>query len=239
MQSILVTSYFEDAQGDAMKNLLNHTELVLNIRNNNLGNANSIYKKKIKTLLSLSSNSNELKNLLYSMNLFIYTYFCINTLITLEDLCYKNINLIDICRSEEDLISLGEEIIRSYIEVINNGKTISENEIIKHALTYIHSNIEKKLTLEKVANHIHISSNYLCYLFKENTGFKFCEYINICRINAAKDCLDNSSNPLEIISFKCGFNSQSHFCTTFKKYVGISPTEYKKTPSIAGKGVNT
>jgi YesN/AraC family two-component response regulator len=211
-----------------MKSLINHTELTLTIKNNNLENANTLYENKINMLLSLSSNPKELKKLLYSINMFIYTYFCISSPITLEDLCFKNIKLIDLCYSKENLISLGEEIIKSYIEVINNDEVISENQIIRHALDYIHSNIEKKITLEKVAAHIHISSNYLCYLFKENTGFKFCEYINICRINVAKDFLDNSSNSLEMISFECGFNSQSHFSTTFKKYVGVSPNEYRK-----------
>ena len=204
-----------------MKSLLNHTELALNIKNNNLENANALYKNKIEVLFSLSNSQNELAKLLYSINMFIYTYFCINSSIILEDLCCKNIKLIDICYSKENLISLGEEII-------NNDEKISENEIIRHALDYIHSNIEKKITLDKVAAHVHISSNYLCYLFKETTGFKFCEYINICRINVAKDYLDNSSNSLEIISFECGFNSQSHFSTTFKKHVGVSPNEYKK-----------
>ncbi|MBZ9634462.1 helix-turn-helix domain-containing protein [Clostridium sp. FP1] len=211
-----------------MKNLLNHTELALNIKNNNLENANSLYIKKINIILSFSNNPNELKKLLYSMNIFIYTYFCINSSIPLEDLCSKNLKSIENCHSKEDLITLGEEIIESYIEIIHHDTSISENEIIKHALTYIHSNIPQKITLEKVATHIHISSNYLCYLFKENTGLKFCEYINICRINVAKEFLDNSSSPLEIISFECGFNSQSHFSTTFKKYVGISPNEYRK-----------
>lgn len=211
-----------------MKTLLNHTELVTNIRNNNLENANSLYIKKLEMLLSLSNNLKEIKKLLYSMNIFIYTYFCINSQITLEELCYKNQNCIDTCHSKEDLITLGKEIIKSYIEVIKNHNGISENEIIRNALTYIHSNIENKISLEKVAAHIHISSNYLCYLFKENTGFKFCEYINICRINVAKKFLDNSSSPIEIVSFKCGFNSQSHFSTTFKKYVGTSPNEYRK-----------
>jgi len=162
------------------------------------------------------------------MNIFIYTYFSINSSITLEDLCCNNHNLIDKFLIKEDLIALGEKIIKSYIEVIHNNNVISNNEIIKNALTYIHTNIENKISLEKVAAHIHISSNYLCYLFKENTGLKFCEYVNICRINAAKDFLDNSSSPLEIVSFNCGFNSQSHFSTTFKKYVGTSPNEYRK-----------
>lgn len=211
-----------------MKYLLNHTELALNIKNNNLENANALYKEKVIILLSSSNSLKDLRKLLYSINLFIYTYFCINSSIILEDLCYKNIKLIDICYSKENLISLGEEIIKSYIETINNHERLSENEIIRPALDYIHSNIEKKITLDKVAAHVHISSNYLCYLFKETTGFKFCEYINICRINVAKDFLDNSSNSLEIISFECGFNSQSHFSTTFKKYVGVSPNEYKK-----------
>jgi len=211
-----------------MKNLLNHTDLALNIENNNLENANRIYINKIKILFSSSNNTNELKKLLYSINFFVYTYFCNKVSIALEDLCYKNLNLMDTCHLEDDLISLGKEIIKSYSEIIHYGKTISGNEIIKQALAYIHSNIEKEITLNKVATHVHISSNYLCYLFKESTGSRFCEYINICRTNVAKNYLNNSSYPLEIVSFKSGFNSQSHFCTTFKKYVDVSPNEFRK-----------
>lgn len=211
-----------------MKFLINHTDLALNIRNKNLENANFLYIKKINTVSFLSNNSDELKKLLYSMNMFIYIYFCVNSSIELEDLYYKNDILIDKCLSQESLIASGKEIIKCYNEIINNDNLISDNEIIKNALTYIHSNIQEKITLNKVATHIHISSNYLCYLFKENTGFRFCEYINICRIDVAKDFLANSSSTLELVSFKCGFNSQSHFSTTFKKYVGASPNEYRK-----------
>jgi two-component system response regulator YesN len=211
-----------------MKNLLNHMELAFSIRNVDLENANNIYRKKIKLLLSFSQEPHELKKLLYSINTFIYTYFCMNMSLTLDDLCYKNIQLIDTYDLKDDLIYLGEDIIKSYIEIIGNNETLSTNEIVKQAVIYINSNLEKKLTLEKVATHIHISSNYLCYLFKENTGCKFCEYINICRINLAKEFLHTTSTSLEALSFKCGFNSQSHFCTTFKKYVGASPNEYRK-----------
>ncbi|MBW9171526.1 helix-turn-helix transcriptional regulator [Clostridium estertheticum] len=211
-----------------MKNLLNHTDLALNIGNNNLETSINIYTNKINVFLSSSNNTNELKKLLYSINIFIYTYFCNNPSINLEDLCYQNLKLMDTHHMKDDLISVGEQIIKSYIEILHKDKPISENKIIEHALSYIHSNIEKKITLEKVANHVHISSNYLCYLFKESTGFKFCEYINICRTNAAKDFLDNTSYPLEMISFKSGFNSQSHFCTTFKKYLGVSPNGFRK-----------
>ena len=211
-----------------MKTLLNHAELTMHINNNNLENACTLYKNKINMLLSLSSNLKEYKKLLYSINSFIYTYLCTSSSLILEDLCNENLKLIETCNSKEDLIILGEEIIRSYINATDSSKSIPENEIIKNALTYIHLNIEKKITLDKVAAHIHISSNYLCYLFKENTGFRFCEYINICRINVAKEFLLNSSNSLDIISSQCGFNSQSHFSTTFKKYVGVSPNEYKK-----------
>ena len=211
-----------------MKNLLNHTELALSIENNNLENANTMYINKINMILSLSNNPNELKKLLYSINIFVYTYFCNKSTISLEDLCYKNLQLMDKYHRTDELITLGKEIIESYIKIINEDKTKSENETINQALEYIHTNIEKKITLEKVATHIHLSSNYLCYLFKEKTGFRFCEYINICRINAAKGFLDNSSYPLEIISSRSGFNSQSHFSTTFKKYVNVSPNEYRK-----------
>jgi hypothetical protein len=74
---------------------------------------------------------------LYSLN---FNFNCSVGLIPLI------INLIGTCHSKDDLISLGEEIIKNYLNVLNDGKPISENEIIKHALTFIHSNIEKKIT---------------------------------------------------------------------------------------------
>ena len=127
-----------------MKILLNHTELALNIKNKNLENALTLLQNKINMLLSLTSSKKEFKKLLYSINIFTYSYLCTNSSLTLEDLCNENLKLIENCDSKEDLIILGEEIIRSYINATDSGKSTPENEIIKNALTYIHLNIEKK-----------------------------------------------------------------------------------------------
>ncbi|WP_233428279.1 helix-turn-helix domain-containing protein [Peptoniphilus lacrimalis] len=65
-------------------------------------------------------------------------------------------------------------------------------------------------------------------MFKIKTGYKFCEYINLQRVNKAKALIEEDKKTFEFISFDCGFSSQSHFSTTFKKYVGLTPNEYKK-----------
>lgn len=210
-----------------MHNLLNHTELVLNILNANIDGATAIYEEKINSLLAETENTQDLRKFLYSVNIFIYSYMVANTSVALDKICYRNLKLIDESSCKEELVDLGIYIIKSYVKDPKDIIIGPQSDIIKKALYYIHSNINSDVTLEKVADHAHVSRPYLCQLFKKGTGYNFCQYVNLAKINLAKDLLQKTSSSLDIISDKCGFKSQSYFCATFKKCEGLTPNQYR------------
>ncbi|MDE7206691.1 MAG: helix-turn-helix domain-containing protein [Lachnospiraceae bacterium] len=58
------------------------------------------------------------------------------------------------------------------------------------------------------------------------------EYINRLRINTACHRIKHSHKSMKAIAYDCGFDSYEHFIKVFKKMVGTTPTEYRKTNSV-------
>ena len=95
-------------------------------------------------------------------------------------------------------------------------------------LEWIEENYAEKITLSHMASRINLNSHYLCRLFKEFAGTTPIEYLNRVRIDKA--CYEMSvgrKNATEA-AYDTGFGDLSYFSRTFKKYKGISPSEYKK-----------
>lgn len=168
------------------------------------------------------------KNYLIHLNMFLYTYFLLEYNKDLEKMTLYYERLILRESHIHDLIHLGEHMLEDYKNKFAGELKSNDHELIEEALEYINSNYTRKLTLQMVSNRLHISKNYLCHLFKAQTGYKFCEYVNIQRVNRAKELIRENKKTFEYISYDCGFSSQSHFSTTFKKYTGTTPNEFKK-----------
>ena len=100
------------------------------------------------------------------------------------------------------------------------------NQAVEEEQFYRNTNIK----LNDVAKHLNISSHKLSQLLNDNLGKSFALFINECRINEAKKLLkENNQYTLEAIGFEAGFSSKSTFYATFKKIVGQTPAEFKKS----------
>lgn len=203
----------------------NYLNLAKNLRSNTLPKALSIYRNDV---ICEAESLPKMKKYLYNLNTFLYTYFLVQFNKDLLTFANKTQALIEKEENIHLLAEIGEKLIVGYTNKFASVLKENDHELIEHALEYINKNYHKKLTLQMVANRLHISRNYLCHLFKIQTGYKFCEYINLQRVNKAKKLIEEDKKTFEFISFDCGFSSQSHFSTTFKKYVGLTPNEYKK-----------
>ena len=160
--------------------------------------------------------------------MFLYTYFLIEHRRDLEPFSLDNKNKIRMEGSVSKLIYLGEKILKGYRMKFTEAMNQTDHDLIKIALDFINDNYTNKISLQVVADNLHISKNYLCHLFKAETGYRFCEYVNMQRVNRAKKMIMENKKNFEYISFDCGFSSQSHFSTTFKKIAGYTPNEFKK-----------
>ena len=73
----------------------------------------------------------------------------------------------------------------------------------------------------------HFSGSYVRQLFKENTGENFNEYLIRKRMEKAGLLLQNTSMKIQDISQQCGYENQRYFASSFKKFYGCTPTEFK------------
>lgn len=205
-----------------MKNFL---EIANYLKSGTISQSLIIYNNNVKLEFKTTKDAREYLN---NLNNFLYIYYLVKFNNDLFSFYESRKLLIKKTSNIYSLIHLGEDIIIGYLGISNSTVNTNDHELIEKCLNYINENFRKKITLKTVSAKLHISRNYLCHLFKLKTGYKFCEYINMQRINLAKQLIEENKKTFEFISFECGFSSQSHFSTTFKNYVGMTPNEYKK-----------
>ena len=96
------------------------------------------------------------------------------------------------------------------------------------ALEYIHAHLDKKLTLNSIANHLNISQYHFCILFKQSMGIPPYEYVLRQRVERAKELLGKYTEmTIAEIALMCGFAHQAHLHRHFRKFTGITPKEYR------------
>ncbi|SEF78442.1 two-component system, response regulator YesN [Eubacterium ruminantium] len=100
-------------------------------------------------------------------------------------------------------------------------------DIIKNAQEYIAKNYSKDLILDDVSKELQISPYYFSKLFKKRTGSTFIEYLTNMRMEKAKELLRNTAKSMKEICLEVGYADANYFSRTFKKNVGVTPSEYK------------
>ncbi|MDQ2084942.1 response regulator transcription factor [Herbivorax sp. ANBcel31] len=119
-----------------------------------------------------------------------------------------------------------KEISRRLL-VFVNMKTSSINPLIKRLLDYVNSSYMEDISIKTLAYKLNTNANYLGQLFKEEMGKYFSDYLNIYRINKAKELLLNKNSKISDISNSVGYKDPAYFYRIFKKYAGLSPKEFK------------
>lgn len=114
-----------------------------------------------------------------------------------------------------------------------DASILQQHSRIKPVLDYMEENYSRAITLEDLANTIHISPQHLCLLFKNTLKIRPFEHLNRVRINKSKDLMF-AGRDLEIktIAAMVGFDNVSYFCAVFKELEGLSPGQFRKLHGI-------
>lgn len=106
----------------------------------------------------------------------------------------------------------------------------SKNEYVENAIRYVRKNFSAPISLSEVAKMLSVSPEHFSREFKKETGFGFCEYVNLLRLKKSEQLLREEKNlSITEISEKCGFNDSNYFSVKFKKMYGVSPKKMQQT----------
>ncbi|MFD0675799.1 MULTISPECIES: response regulator transcription factor [unclassified Paenibacillus] len=97
---------------------------------------------------------------------------------------------------------------------------------ISKAQRYVEEHLHQKITLEEVADYLHLNSSYFSRLYKKETGLTFIEYVIQTKMNKAKELLDNTDKTVEEISYLLGYDNKRYFIQLFKNEMGVPPLAY-------------
>jgi two-component system response regulator YesN len=117
---------------------------------------------------------------------------------------------------------------RNYIAQQEQSGLLTDHPQINQIIQYIHAHYEEPITLEWMANLVSMDKYYLSGLFKKKTGESFIHYLQQLRVEKAKKLLRESNLSLNDIAIKVGYMEDNYLTKMFKRWAGVTPTEYRR-----------
>ncbi|MBQ7144837.1 MAG: response regulator [Oscillospiraceae bacterium] len=103
-----------------------------------------------------------------------------------------------------------------------------ENRYVSEAIRYIAAHYsEPGLSVRSIARALDLSEGHLSRLFKEKTGYTMKNYLTLYRMGIAEDLLSDCRSRVYETAKQVGYQDVAYFSNTFKRVVGVSPTEYR------------
>lgn len=108
---------------------------------------------------------------------------------------------------------------------------IYNDAVVDKVITELNTSKYEKFSLDKISKNISYSKSYLCRHFKKITGITIINYFYTLKIEEAKKLLLNSKHSIEETSDLLNFDSVQYFSKVFKKYSGLSPSNWRNLSS--------
>lgn len=121
------------------------------------------------------------------------------------------------------------EVVDHFLEQVLTKHNEQTLKSVQKAVQYIEKRYNQDISLEEVANHVHLSPNYFCSIFKSTTGRSFVEYITNLRIEKAKEMLMDLDYTIYHIADAVGYNDPRYFSRVFKTITGKTPSQYRNS----------
>ncbi|BCK00691.1 helix-turn-helix transcriptional regulator [Anaerocolumna chitinilytica] len=135
------------------------------------------------------------------------------------------------------------EMMKNVLATITNAVSKSKKSIysqpVRKIIDYLYSHYSEKITLEDLSNLTRLSTYYISNLIKSETGLSLNDNINNIRIEQSKKLLLEKNSSILEVAQSVGFHYQNHFAAVFKKYCGISPSDYRNAHGISFVGMTS
>lgn len=139
-------------------------------------------------------------------------------------------------RSFEEMAFLLAKVTRRFSDCVFDLQEVKHADVMHKALRYFNEHYAEKISLESVADWVHLSPSYFSRLFKAEMKMNFSAYLSQLRVEKGKRLLADRSIPLVEVAGRAGFDDQSYFTKVFKKTTGLSPGAYRESRGSGKKG---
>ncbi len=100
-------------------------------------------------------------------------------------------------------------------------------DIIQDVIEYLDTNYQERYDRKDLSHKFNLNEDYMGQIFKKVTGTNISNYLNIRRIDAAKELLIDTDAKIIDIAYHVGFDNLTHFHRQFKKQTALTPNEYR------------
>ena len=147
---------------------------------------------------------------------------------TLHELFTENMYKKDVCQHLAQAVYL---LVKERLEQYkDSGREVEDRKkefLVRQITDYIDRHYTEPLTLKELSDRFYISPSSISHIYKRETGVSPMQYVIHRRIGEAQTLLMDTHIPIHMIEEQLGFGSSCHFSAMFKKYVGISPKEFR------------
>lgn len=145
----------------------------------------------------------------------------------LREMEQKNTGYEDVCQAYMEILII--RLMRSTaLAVLEEPQTVSANRQCAIVKRYIDMHFKEGLTLEQLAEEVHINKFYLSHAFKREYGVSPINYMISKRIEESKYLLAETDLSTSRIAQLLGFSSPSYFSQVFRRTQAVSPLEYRQ-----------
>jgi len=113
--------------------------------------------------------------------------------------------------------------------IVGDDAKEQKQEIAEKVDNYIIQNLSRNLTLQQLADHVHLSKFYLSRLYHSQRGYPIYQKIKEQKLNRAKELLLQDDIKIKDVAAELGFENVPYFTTFFRNSLGMSPKEYKQS----------
>lgn len=167
------------------------------------------------------------------MNRFVYSILKQNSayISIISSSKFTDYDILEHIETSESLSALQKNIymsLNNMIEQLIQSMRDKDDFVIQKAKEYIKHNYQDDISLNDVASHVFLNSNYFSTLFRQKTGDTFRSYLRNVRIKKAKELLTTSNLRVYEIAMMVGYNEPSHFVRAFKTVTGKNPKDFRE-----------
>ncbi|MEG6585381.1 response regulator [Dendrosporobacter sp. 1207_IL3150] len=131
------------------------------------------------------------------------------------------------CGTKDQVYRWMFDSLDSFLDNMLENRGGMNTRVVNKASEYIVKNCHKNISLEEVAQSVHLSPFYFSRLFKQEKGCNFVEFLTKARVDKAKSMLQCHEHTIVRVAAESGYHDASYFCRVFRQEVGMTPNQYR------------